>query len=108
MRIPGSWASQSERGDRSFPTRSGGTTSGAARTLEVTYRGKRHKARATLVEDPEVVARHYESKFVELGPRDFPRRMGMRINLDRPPTHGEWLEAIRREKMSIVRIELRD
>jgi len=55
-----------------------------------------------------VVARHYESKFVELGPGDFPRRMGMRINLDRPPTHGEWLDAIRREKMSIVRIELRD
>lgn len=74
--------------------------------IEVTYRGKRRGARATLIEDPDAVASYYESQFLRYGRKDFMRRMGMRINVERQPSHSEWLEAIEREKMSMVRIDL--
>jgi len=74
--------------------------------LEVTYQGQRRPAWATLVDSPGVVASVYEAQVADLGVTDTRRRLGVRINLDRLPTHGEWLEVIRREGMSIVRIEL--
>jgi len=76
--------------------------------LEVTYRGRRQPARATLIEDPEMVADLYRRLSEDLEPSQVARRLGFRINLDRHPTRQEWQEAIQRERMSIVELEPTD
>jgi hypothetical protein len=74
--------------------------------IEVTYRGRRHPARATLVEDPEVVAGVYERLIGHLGVERAQRRLGIRINVDRVPTRAELAEAVRRSGLSILRLDL--
>jgi hypothetical protein len=73
---------------------------------EVTLNGSRRSASGILIDDPDEVARTYHDKIDELGPQQAQRRLGIRINVDRVPTHEELASAIRRSGLSIVQIEL--
>jgi hypothetical protein len=74
--------------------------------IEVTLRGRRRPARATLVEDPETVATAYQGVIDRLGWRAAQRRLGIRVNTGRAPTREELTEAIQRSRLSIVRLDL--
>ena len=74
--------------------------------VEVTLHGRRLGARAVLVEHPDAVARVYGARILELGYAKAGRRMGIRINVDRLPTHEELVEAARRDQLSVVYLTL--
>jgi F420H(2)-dependent quinone reductase len=75
--------------------------------IEVTLRGRRRPARATLVEDPETVATAYQGVIDGLGWQAAQRRLGIRVNVGRAPTRAELTEAVRTSGLSIVRLDLR-
>ena len=77
------------------------------REIEVTYQGQRRPAKATLINEPEIVTDVYQRRFAELGFRA-QRDLGVRVSLERAPTRGEWLDFVRREGMSIVEVEVGD
>jgi hypothetical protein len=58
------------------------------------------------VENPEEVARVYAKLIGEYGYERAGRRLGIRINVDRPPTHEELLDVIRRSGLSLLIIDL--
>jgi hypothetical protein len=72
------------------------------REIEITFKGQRRPALALLVSDPEQVAHYFERQVAEVGVKEAPLRMGLRINLGRPPTRAEWLEAIDRERLTLI------
>ena len=74
--------------------------------VEVTLRGRRSRAVAELVEDVDAVARVYQALIRERGYAKAGRRMGIRINLDRVPTHEELVEAARRESLSLIYLQV--
>ena len=74
--------------------------------IEVTLRGRRRPARATLVEDPATVAAVYQDTTDRLGWRAAQRRLGIRINVGRAPTRDELVEAVRASGLAIVRLQL--
>ncbi len=77
-------------------------------SVEVTLQGERRHGRAGLVESPEEVARVYASLIEEYGYEQAGRQLGIRINVDRPPTHEELLDLMRRSRLSLVAIDLDD
>jgi hypothetical protein len=76
------------------------------RDLEVTHLRQRRRARATLESDQEALADFYLEKFGEMGAKKVAADLGMRVNIDRAPTREEWIDAIRREGMSRIWIDL--
>ena len=76
--------------------------------VELTLKGRLRRGHADLVENSEEVARVYASLIEEYGYEQAGRRLGIRINVDRPPTHGELLDAIRRSGLSLVTLDLDD
>ena len=74
--------------------------------VEVTLRGRRLPARAELVEDVDAVAQVYRALIAEQGYAKAGRRMGIRINVDRVPTHEELVEAARRDGLSLVYLQV--
>ncbi|MCA1781430.1 MAG: nitroreductase/quinone reductase family protein [Dermatophilaceae bacterium] len=74
--------------------------------VEVTYRGERRPARAQLVEDPAAVAQVYRELIEEIGPDKAGRQMGIRINVDRVPTLEELEEAVRRDNLAVIHLNL--
>lgn len=74
--------------------------------VEVTLRGTRSAAAAELVEDHEQVARVYGALIEQVGPDKAGRRMGIRINVDRLPTHAELVDAARRDGLSLVYLDV--
>jgi hypothetical protein len=75
--------------------------------IDVTLRGRRQGARAVLIDDPDTVGAIYERLLGELGVSRAARRLGLRINLDREPTHAELRDAVQRSGLSIVQIHHR-
>lgn len=71
-------------------------------SVEITWHGQRRPAIARLVEDPDEVAQVYRALIAATGPGKAGRRMGIRINVDRVPTHQELADAARREGLSLV------
>ena len=76
--------------------------------VEVTLHGVRRPARAELVEDVDAVADVYAALIEEVGPRQASRRLGVRVNLDRVPTHAELVEAARRDHLALVLLDVHD
>ncbi|MBA2714972.1 MAG: nitroreductase family deazaflavin-dependent oxidoreductase [Rubrobacteraceae bacterium] len=74
--------------------------------VEVTLEGERRRGRADLVENPEEVARVYTNLIEEYGYEKAGRRLGIRINVGRPPAHEELLDLVRRSGLSLVTIDL--
>lgn len=77
------------------------------RPLHVTLRGRRRPACATTIEDPQIVAARYEALIAQAGVARAQRRLGLRINANRPPTRDELAAAVDRLGLSIVRLALR-
>lgn len=76
------------------------------RDLEITYQQKRRPARATLDTDMEALADFYVGQLQEMGAKRVAADLGMKINIDRVPTREEWVEALQREGMNRIWIEL--
>ena len=74
--------------------------------VEVTLRGRRRRARADLVEDPDRVAAVYRALIEEVGHRRAGRRMGIRITVPRTPTHAELADAARRDGLALVHLDV--
>ena len=70
--------------------------------VEVTLRGRRLPASAELVENVDAVARVFRALISEQGYAKAGRRMGIRINVDRVPTHEELVDAARRDNLSLI------
>jgi hypothetical protein len=79
---------------------------GGPTPVEVTLLGRRAPATAVLEEDPEVVAGVYERLIGDLGRERAGRRLGIRITVDRVPTHDELAEAARREHLSVLYLDV--
>ena len=79
---------------------------GGGAEVEATIAGERRRGRAELEEDPEEVARVYADLIGEYGYEQAGRRLGIKINVDRMPTRGELVGAIRRSGLSVVTIVL--
>jgi hypothetical protein len=75
--------------------------------VEVTFRGERRAAHATLVGDPPTVAAVYRRLIEELGWQAAQRRMGIRITVGRTPTLEELQDAVTRSGLALVRLDLR-
>ena len=74
--------------------------------VEVTLEGKLRRGHAEIVEDPEEVAQFYANLIEEYGREQAGRRLGIRINVDRIPTHEELVDAIERSRLSLITIDL--
>ena len=74
--------------------------------VEVTLGGELRRGDAELVEDPEEVARIYANLIEEYGREKAGRRLGIRINVDRTPTHEELVDMIERSGLSMIAIDL--
>ncbi len=70
--------------------------------VEVTLRGVRQAAAAELVEDADEVAMVYAALIREVGRKRAARRLGIRINVEREPSHEELSDAARRDGLSLV------
>jgi hypothetical protein len=75
------------------------------RDIEVTFRGARRAARATLVDDVEAVTEVYAGLFEALGWKPAQRRLGLKVHVDRAPTRTEIAGAVRESGLSLVRLE---
>ena len=76
------------------------------RAVEVTLRGVRRAADAELVEDVDEVADVYARLIGEVGRARAGRELGVRVNVDRDPTHDELVAAARRDGLSVVHLTL--
>lgn len=65
-------------------------------------RGGTDPLTANLTEDPEQVADTYVALIGRFGHDKAARRLGIRINVDRAPTHDELADAARRSGLSVV------
>ena len=74
--------------------------------VEVTLRGRRSPAAAELVEDADTVAGVYQALISDQGYAKAGRRMGIRINVDRLPTHEELVETVRRDGLSLIYLQV--
>lgn len=74
--------------------------------VEVTLRGRRCPATAELVEDVDAVAAVFRALICEQGYAKAGRRMGIRINVDRVPTHEELVDAARRDGLSLIYLQV--
>ena len=73
--------------------------------LRLRFEGAWREGTGTLVEGPDEVAAFYAARIEELGWRKA-RQLGIRINVDRAPTHDELRAAAERMGLSIVDLEL--
>ena len=76
--------------------------------VTVTLHGRDRPARAELVEDPDAVAGVYRALIEEAGYARAGRRMGIRINVPRVPTHEELAEASRRDGLAVIHLDVAD
>lgn len=74
--------------------------------VEVTLLGRRLPARARIVEDADAVAKVYEALITEEGYAGAARRLGVRVNVDRSPTHEELADLARRVGLSAVYLDV--
>lgn len=70
--------------------------------VTVVVSGERIEARGRLVSDPDAVARVYLDRIDELGTENAARRLGIKVNVDRQPTHDEIADLARGEGLSVI------
>ncbi|WP_199423354.1 nitroreductase/quinone reductase family protein [Actinotalea solisilvae] len=75
--------------------------------VEVTLLGRRRTARAEVVEDPDRVASAYRRMIQAVGVAQAPRRFGLRVRVDRMPTHDELADVVRRDDLALVYLDVR-
>jgi hypothetical protein len=68
--------------------------------------GGRTAATALLEEDPVQVAEVHARLIDQIGLAKAGQRLGIRINLDRAPTHDELADAARRSHLSVILLDV--
>jgi hypothetical protein len=63
------------------------------------------RVRAERVPDVDETADLFSELIETFGRENAPRRLGLRVNVDRAPTHEELVDAVRRIKLSIIHID---
>lgn len=76
------------------------------RDVDVTLKGRRYRAHASLTEDPSMVAEIYDELIEELGARGAARHLGIRINVERRPTREELRAMVERSGLSVLWLDL--
>lgn len=74
--------------------------------VTLTLLGRQAAATALLQEDPVAVAQVYQRLIEEQGLAKAGRRLGIKINVERVPTHEELVEAVQREHLSVLHLAL--
>jgi hypothetical protein len=74
--------------------------------LRLKFEGAWHEGTGTLTEDSDEVATFYADRISSTGWQKAGRQLGIRINVDRAPTHEELKEAVERVGLSVLHIEL--
>ncbi|MBY5161002.1 hypothetical protein [Salsipaludibacter albus] len=74
--------------------------------MAVRWRGRVLPGTGTLEEDPDHVARAYSDLVGAHGWEHAGRRLGLRINVDRAPTHDELADAVRTFGLSVLHLHL--
>lgn len=69
---------------------------------DIVLEGQRRHVHGELMEDPEEVARIYGRIIDDVGYERAGRELGIRINVDRPPTHQELVDCVERSGLSVV------
>ena len=77
---------------------------GAPTPVELSVHGRRVAATAVLEENPPAVAEVYQRLIHQHGVAKAGRRLGIRINVDRAPTHDELVDAVGREHLSVLHL----
>ncbi|MGZ4620155.1 MAG: hypothetical protein ACXV3F_15960, partial [Frankiaceae bacterium] len=72
---------------------------------QITDKGVTRPARAVLVEEPDHVAAAYGAEIERLGWKGAQRRLGVKLTVHRTPTHEELADAVRRDRLSVVRLQ---
>jgi hypothetical protein len=72
---------------------------------DVLLDGGWQRVRAERVPDVDETADLFSELIETFGRANAPRRLGLRINVDRAPTHEELVDAVRRIKLSIIHID---
>ncbi len=74
--------------------------------LRLKFEGDWREGTGTLHEDPDEVARFYADRIDEIGWQKAGRQLGIRITVDRAPTHEELREAVERAGLAVLDVEL--
>ena len=74
--------------------------------LRLRFEGAWRDGTGALLEDPDEVASFYAERIDELGWRKAGRQLGIRINVDRAPTHAELRDAVERSGLAVLDVEL--
>lgn len=77
----------------------------AGHPVTVIKRGKSVQMTGTLEADPDKVADIYADRIEEMGVGDAARRLGIKINVDREPTHEELVALAKKEGLSVIYFE---
>ena len=72
---------------------------------DVLLDGRWQRVRAERVADVDETADLFGELIEDFGRANSPRRLGLRVNVDRKPTHEELVDAVRRIKLSIIHID---
>jgi hypothetical protein len=72
---------------------------------DVLLDGRWQRVRAERVADVDETADLFGELIDGFGRANAPRRLGLRVNVDRAPTHEELVEAVRRIRLSIIHID---
>jgi len=74
--------------------------------VEVNLAGETKRARATLLDDPDQVAAIDGRLIDEVGLANANRQLGIKIHVDRKPSHEELIDMIRRSGLSVVWVDV--
>lgn len=72
------------------------------RDVEIVVRGETRPARASLLDDPNEVARIYERLIDEVGLDQATRRLGIKLHVDRVPTTDELADMAEKSGLSVI------
>jgi hypothetical protein len=73
---------------------------------EAVLDGRWTQAKGTLVDDVDETADIFGELIERFGWQHAPRRLGLKVNVGRQPTHDELVDAVRRIKLGIITLEL--
>lgn len=74
--------------------------------MALLWRGDVHGGTGVLREEPEHVAGVYRDLIEATGWEEAGRQMGIRINVDRTPTHEELVDVVGREGLAVLELHL--
>lgn len=74
--------------------------------VDLTYQGVRRTVRSHLSEEPSAVAEVYQELIEGLCYKRAQRQLGIKVNVDRPPSRVELEDLVRREGLAVIHLDL--